>query len=364
MKIIQVIPSLNSGGAEKFCVTLCNELSKTNEVILCTMFDISDSMVFFKQLSSSVRVVTLNKKLGLDFRIFYKLYIFIRREKPNVVHSHLGSLLYLLVAIFFKNLKIFHTIHTLAQKETSRSKLFLYKILFKYFNVVPVSISDMVLSSVKNFYGDNFNYLVENGILEPTISKNIHLVKQEIDSYKNSKNTHVIASIGRIVESKNHMMLLRAVENIIKEDHDLLLLIIGDAQEKDKLLLNKLKQFESDKIKFLGFKENVLDYLSCCDAFCMSSIYEGLPITLLEALSLGVIPICTPAGGIVDVVDQEIGFIAGGFEVENYQESLRSYLNLKDEQKTIMQQKCRQKYIEKYSIEKCANEYQNLYNLY
>jgi len=361
MKILQIIPSLHSAGAEKFVIDLSNELAKTNEVIICSLFSIEENMFMVKQIDKNIKVITLNKRLGLDLQIFIKIYKLIQEEQPDVVNTHLRALFYSSYAIFKFKIKFFHTVHNIASKETGKIYRFIYKILFKKFNVTPIAISKIVLDSIQKVYSNKFNILIENGVVKLGESQKILYVKKEIESLKSTKNTKVFINIGRITEQKNQIVLIRAFNKLIENGYDIILLIIGEDSDVEKKLLNKLKDVASNKVYFLGQRENVIDYLICSDAFCLSSLYEGLPITLLETLSVGTIPICTPAGGVVDVIDKDHGFLSSGFTDTEYYKVMKQFLSLNNNSIYEMEENCKQLFIEYYNIQKTAKTYFELY---
>ena len=111
----------------------------------------------------------------------------------------------------------------------------------------------------------------------------------------------------------------------------------------------------------LGEVENPRQYLRNVDVFCMSSTIEGMPISLIEALSCGLIPICTAVGGIVDIVEDGVnGFLSKDMTVESYVEAIERYLALTEDQKAEIKQQSMQSSL-KYSIEECAKNYSKLY---
>ncbi|WP_449440722.1 glycosyltransferase [Pedobacter steynii] len=80
-------------------------------------------------------------------------------------------------------------------------------------------------------------------------------------------------------------------------------------------------------IEFIEGRHNVVDYLSIADAFCLSSIFEGMPISLIEALSVGCIPICTPVGGISQMIKHgKTGFLSRDVSVDSYCDVLKEAL--------------------------------------
>ena len=118
-----------------------------------------------------------------------------------------------------------------------------------------------------------------------------------------------------------------------------------------------MQQVACSKIHFLGKKNNVNDYLYCADAFCLTSVYEGLPISLLEALSCGVTPICTSVGGIPDVViDNVSGYLSINRTISGYMEAVKRFLTYPLPRKELIRY-----YHKHYSMAVCAKKYVNLY---
>ena len=104
MKILEIIPQLSSGGGERFVVDLCNELSKEHDVTLMVLHSLDKVDFYLKEVSNNVRVVSMNKRMGLDIGLLFRVYRYIRREKPDVVHTHLRAIMYIAFAIMRKAL--------------------------------------------------------------------------------------------------------------------------------------------------------------------------------------------------------------------------------------------------------------------
>lgn len=364
MKIIEIIPNLNTGGAEKFCVELSNELSKSNEVILCSLFDVKKKMLFVKKIDKKVTLVTLNKKSGLDLKIFFKIYKLIKKEKPQIVHTHLKGLFYSIMSVFlFKKISFFHTVHNIAEKETSIFFRKIYFILFNYFNVKPISISRVVLKSTKKLYGAKHKLLVYNGIKKQKITTKFNYVKKKINSYKKNKNTLVFSNIGRISPQKNQLMLIDIFNKFIDRGKNIILLIIGEDSSKEKKYLHQINSLKKNNIFLLGIKENITDYLRLSDALCLSSAYEGLPLTLLEAMSVGCIPICTPVGGIPDVISNKNAFLSNNASKKFYENTLNKFFKSHKNNKLYMKKKLIQKFNTNFNIERTSREYNELFKL-
>ena len=130
MKIIHIIPAFVLGGAEKFTIDLCNELSKKHEVTIYSLYDINEDMWLAKKIKKNINIVTFSKKAGLDISIFFKLLIALKRDKPDVVNTHLRGLFYSSLTIMCLKIKFFHTVHNMAIKEVNVVFRFIHRILF------------------------------------------------------------------------------------------------------------------------------------------------------------------------------------------------------------------------------------------
>jgi len=361
MKILHVIPSLHGGGAEKFTIDLCNELSKKHDVTVCSLFDIEDDMFMVKELNTNVKLITLQKRLGFDFKVFFRLYKLINNNY-DIINFHLRALVYSILPIIFKRKVYFHTIHNLAAKETSQLNRYIYKFLFHFCNVEPIAISKQVSRSIQAEYGKKFKLVINNGVEYKRATHKYQETLTEISALRETNHTKVFITIGRISPQKNHRILIGATNQLLSENEDIVLLIIGDDYTPDKNLRSELEKLANTRIHFLGMKDNIVDYLLCSDVFCLSSLFEGLPITLLEAMSLGTIPVCTPVGGIIDVIEDNIdGFLCKSVSEQSLYKRLKFVLE--QDEKTMDNIKVRSvnKFKHSYNIEVTAGKYEKAY---
>ena len=102
------------------------------------------------------------------------------------------------------------------------------------------------------------------------------------------ENKIVVGHIGKFIEVKNHSFLIDIVAEMVKSDNRIICLLIGDGKLFDK----KKKQCEaygiSDHVKFLGVRSDISELLMCMDLFIMPSLYEGLPVSMIEVQASGV----------------------------------------------------------------------------
>ena len=100
---------------------------------------------------------------------------------------------------------------------------------------------------------------------------------------------------------------------------------------------------------------------SYADAMCLPSIWEGLPVTLLESLSVGCIPICSPVGGIVDVVTHGYnGLLSKDSSEEQYYKVLKEYMDMSDERHKEIRNNCVESFVP-YDIKQTVQQYELAY---
>lgn len=361
MRIIELIFDLSSGGAERFVVDLSNELSKTQDVILMTLkndkVNSQQRKFYLPELSSRVRYVNLGlpDKLGLNaWRTVFKA---IKAERADVLHIHLAPIVNFCIPSLFRlrnSLTIVQTIHT--DFKVGHSGI-IYRLLFNTLGRTHkmrwVALSGPNYRDLTARYPWVLSRCIHNGRGPMTTSDNFENVATEVNGYRNSPRTVIFIHIARCVEVKNQMMLVKAFNRFIEGGADAQLLVVGAGF--DSVLGRKIMESACSAIHFLGPRNNISDYLLNSDCFCLSSLYEGLPISVLEALMSGIPVLSTPLPGVVDVV--KVGFNAltsKDFTENSYAEALDDIIENLPFLKANAQA---EKDDERYTMKTCAASY-------
>ncbi len=360
MIIIQVIPHLGSGGAERFVVDLSNELVKQgHDVVLLTFYDLEGKYGFYKNdIDKKVRLISLHKSIGFSIKSIGQVIKIMKHEKPDVIHSHVNSLQYTILPQVFMA-KGVHTVHNEAHLEASgRLEVGLRKFAFKHNLIQAVTISPESHDSFKAFYGRNA-VLINNGRSVDCSIEISNDVRDEITGYKKSDKTKIIIQLARFQSQKNIPMMARVANRLYSEGYDFSLLFIGSTENKP--IVDEVKSMMPPCAHILGERNNPVEYLKAADAFALSSLFEGMPISLLEALAVGAIPVCTPVGGIPNVVtDGSNGFLSTDNTEATYYKAMKRFLETDMETLNIMSKKAEQSFAP-YSMVECAGKYLQLY---
>lgn len=364
MRISQVIYSLDYGGAEKFCINLSNELSKGNDVSLISLKDHQSQMISTKTLSPRVKFFSAGLKTRLNMRNWVRVYKILKAINPDIIHTHLSSIIYVAPYAFIHRKKVVHTVHSLADKDATKPTRWILNRLFKTRLFYPVSISKEVLRSVHEIYSSRHHYLIENGIPVPFFSTNLKKVQLEVERYKITPSTKIILNIASVKRIKNQSFLVSAIKKLAWEGHDIMLICIGDTTHDNQEYYNSFSETLTERSRFLGIKENVADYLSCANVFCLASEYEGLPMTLLEAISIGTIPLCTAVGGIKNVLDESkgIGYLYEFNDIDMFRAKLLTILQKDDMRVNEDRLRLKALFENEYTISICAARYLTLFN--
>ena len=216
-------------------------------------------------------------------------------------------------------------------------------------------------SAVKE-YGRSIKTLINNGS-NPVIPTNVFIdVKQKIESLKKDSSTKILLNVARISRQKNQILLIECMRRLEEKNVNAIAIILGDYIASDKAIYDELITNKPANTYFLGKVNNVSDYLLNADAFLLTSIFEGLPISLLEALSAGVIPVCTPVGGVVNIVTKDIGFLSEDVSAEAYLKALKCFFNTNNTELNRIKENCKRLYGQEFSMQRCAAKYDALYH--
>ncbi|MGG3478579.1 glycosyltransferase [Peribacillus frigoritolerans] len=295
IKILHVIPDFGTGGAEKLVLDLLSNYDKSKFTMAVLSLYNKSNTIYEKQLEKKgVEVFYLGKKPGIDISMINKIIKIFKKYNPAVIHTHRYVVRYTLIPSVLLRIPIrIHTVHNIAEKELDRIGIKLQNIAYRFFNYIPVAISTSVKNSITDLYKIKSDIpLINNGIdIEKYIFKGIK---------KNSGIINLI-HIGRFSPQKNHDFLIDVFSRVAKEKSNVRLRLVGDGELR-KHIEDKVKFMGIvDRVEFLGIREDIPNLLAESDIFLMSSDWEGLPLTLLEAMASGLPIVATKVGGIPDV---------------------------------------------------------------
>lgn len=301
MTLAFLLPNLYGGGTERVVTTISEELSKRKLKIF--IFTLEKGKQY--DLASNVKHIVLSnldiKKHGIFKRILYfpiQLFNFIKLLKSNkitIVISFLerANFINCISKIFIKHKVICNTRMNLTEGYLKGAnpiaKLIILngiKLLKKYYDILICNSQGVKEDLVSNFK------------LSPKIIKVIHnpcdikkireLSKKNLEAkYENLFLNPVIINVASLIKPKGQWHLIRAFKLVKEKIEDSKLILIGDGENKN-LLNNLINDYKlNNDVFLLGFKENPFAFMSRSKIFVLSSLWEGFPNALLEAMACG-----------------------------------------------------------------------------
>ncbi|GGD02528.1 glycosyltransferase [Hyunsoonleella pacifica] len=353
MRVLQLIDSLQTGGAERVAVNLANILhSEVDQTFLCAT---RQGGLLKQSLSPEVGYLFLNKRFTLDTKAIFKLHRFVKHNRVDIIHAHSTSFfLAILVKVLNKKVKIvWHDHYGKSEflKERNYDVLKYCSNLFSHVFCVNRLLEVWAkknLKSVSVSYLQNF--LVEN-VMSPTTTLN------GVDGKR-------IVHLANLRSQKDHISLLRAFKTVVLKHPDWTLHCLG------KDFMNGYSNEVKSEIDRLNLNESVFLYGSCSDVFhvlrkcqigVLSSKSEGLPLALLEYGSQGLPVVATNVGNCKDVIlNSSYGQLIEPMDVEQLQNALSYFIENPDKQKesgTKLKQHIRMNFSEKAVRKKVLEQY-------
>ena len=254
---------------------------------------------------AGVRILYLDKKLGLDLSMVSKLAKIMKQEKPDAVHTHLDVIKYAVAAAKLCGIKrCVHTVHNVAQEEAEGLlQKIINTVYFKLGWSVPVALSPEVRRTIQSFY-----HMKEEKV--PMIYNGVDLGKCLPKELYALAEPACLLHVGRFNEQKNHKGLLEAFAKTVQVYPDCCLKLIGDGNLREETQQYAEELGVRDKVFFLGSQSNVYPFLQEADIFLLPSKFEGMPMTIIEAMGTGLPVVASAVGGVPDMLeDRESGML-------------------------------------------------------
>ncbi|MDD3711346.1 MAG: glycosyltransferase family 4 protein [Patescibacteria group bacterium] len=319
MKILLLITKGEIGGAQVFVANLAkglkNKLCGNDESRVEIACGEGDFLFNFAKKENIVihRLKSLKRSSGFfsNINFFFSFISFIKKNKFEVLHLNSTNTLIGAISAKIANrkIKIIFTVHGLSildpNYEAGVIKKFLYKLFFKFcflFVDKVVFVSQNNLDLAKKIKLVKNGYLIYNGVDTDYLSRDEarKFLFDRMGVLDNDK--FLIGSIGRLAYPKNYEFLISIFDKIIEIEPRAHLVLIGDGPERGRYeALIGQKKLEN-RIFLLGEIEMGTRYLKGLDLFILPSIYEGLSISLIEALNSGISVMASNVGGNEEII--------------------------------------------------------------
>jgi len=358
-----IIWSLEKGGAERFLVSLLKHIDRNQiEPTVCCL---NWEGEWAKELEDKgIKVIALNKKSGFDLQTLIKLIKLIKKEKFDIVNTHLwGADVTGRLAAIITNTPI---IISTAQNVDIWKKWWhrIIDRILSYKTDMIIAVSE----AVRDYYHREVGIPLKKITIIPNaveIEKydNVGDVSYLYDELGLTSNDFILSCIGRLTEQKGQRYLLESIAQLQPESSNLKVLFVGSGEDENKLKEMAKKADIDRTVRFLGYRQDIPQILHLSKGLVLPSLYEGLPVCVLEAMAAERPVIVTKIGGIEGLVrDNETGFIVIPRNAEALTIAIRKLINLGDRDKK-MGMGGKDIVINNYSIQSIARKTADLYTL-
>lgn len=287
------------GGTENVVLQLCEVFKpKVNKIVVCSCGGVNVEKLT-KMGIRHYQIPDISSKKDI-FKICRTVKKIVEKEQITVIHSHHR------MAAFYTEILFGSSIIKIAN---AHNTFFDKKLLtrFAYRNTKVIAVGEMVKKNLVGFYKISSDQItvIHNAIkpFDGKISPIPLLTEYRENGYK------IIGNVGRLSEQKGMEYFINAVPGVIEKFPKTKFVIVGDGEDKDKLV-NMVKQMNLDEyITFLGYRSDIQNVMSQMDFIVLSSLWEGLPLTPIEAFSVGKTVVATAVDGTPEIVQNGINGI-------------------------------------------------------
>ncbi|MCF8275962.1 MAG: glycosyltransferase [Flavobacteriales bacterium] len=345
MRILQVIPTLGRGGAERLVLNISEALEKLGHEVLIVIFR---PEIGYPELVGNLNVQVVPSRvsysvLGKDILETDEFDKLVAKYKPDVIHSHLLESEFVSRRNPAKGVTYVTHWHGCHPPTNPRS----FSDYFKkdtWWNINAIRLLQRGYAKCDNQF-ICISEFIGNYVMRALHPKKDHLkvilngcdINEFIyEGLEKDNNTFTLLSVGSFHAYKNHIFLLKVMKHLSDNGvNDLRLQFLGDGAERQQLE-NFVKSNDlNNQVEFLGYVKNPNSYMNQAHALVHSAIDEPFGLILLEAMSVGLPIVAFNSGGVPEIVENgKTGFLTDVNDIDGFANSI---LKLKSDPSLVAQ---------------------------
>ena len=299
IRILHIIGIMNRGGAEAMIMNLYRNIDRTK-----IQFDFveneGEEAAFDHEIQElGGRIYRCPRYRGKNHPAYTKWwhnFFKTHRGEYPIVHGHIGSTaaIYLSIAKRYGAYTVAHS-HS-AGVGSAMYRMFAYPTRYVADHFFACSTDAGISRYGKKVGNDSERcHVLNNAVDARKFVYNANVRKQVRDALSISKDTLVVGHVGRFVDAKNHLFLIDVFHQIHAHNRNSVLLLVGDGELRPQIEAAISQKDLNNAVVMTGVQSNVWDYYQAMDVFLMPSLYEGLPVSMVEAQTAG-LPCCVSTG--------------------------------------------------------------------
>ena len=355
LRILFVVRSLHVGGMEQMVIQLATGLDPARyDVKFCTIEDAGQ--LADRLTEKGIELVALNKPAGLKLGFALRLRKIINAWQPDIIHTHneTGHFYAALASVGRRKSRLIHTKHGRDNPENKKA-VARHRLSSRLSDVI-VAVSDdvaKVCEEVEKVPAHKLRTIVNGIDLESYL---------KIDRQGGNPQPIVFGHVGRLSEVKNQKLMIDAFAQVCREIPDCRLVIAGDGPLRNELEDQASGLGVSDQVSFLGYRSDIASVLSDFDVFLLSSVSEGTPLVVIEAMAAGLPVVATNVGGLAQMLkDQQCGFLTPSGDAQALAGRMIE-LAANHEMRLRFGERARQIAAARYNLRRMIDEYCDIYD--
>lgn len=354
LNILFFTRTMELGGTENVVLQLC-EIFKplVNKIIVCSCGGPNTTILDEMGIKHCLIPDIERKNPQTIFSVSKKIKKIVNEENINLIHTH-----HRMAAFYVSMLKLYQNclfVNTSHNTFFDRIRLTRYA----YSNAKLIACGDMVKKNLEDVYGFSPERIsvIRNAVkpFEDSI-----IVEPLIDEL-HAQGCFVVGNVGRLSEQKGMEYYIKAIPGVIERCPNARFLVIGSGEDEAKLKQLAEEIHVTEKIHFLGYRKDVQNLMSQMDLIVLSSLWEGLPLTPIEAFSVRRTIVATAVDGTVEIVEDNVnGLLVEPKEIEQLTQQI-VFLIENEEIKQRMERSAKDCFINKFSYSRFSEKYIETY---
>jgi glycosyltransferase involved in cell wall biosynthesis len=296
---------MSVGGAELLAYRLAQKLRNAYRFVFCCLDELGE-------LGQAVRadgfpVHVLGRRPGFDWRCVRWLKRLLVNERISLVHAHQYTPFFYAVASrqTWRSLPVLFTEHGRFHPDRPSWKRLIFNRAFMRRGDRVIAVGSAVRRALIDNEGIQRERVavIYNGIDPSPYLASTSLCAHVRRELGLSDNDFVLAQVARLDPLKDHCTALRTVSRLADNMPNVRLLLVGDGPQRRHIEREIARKGLDSYVRLLGTRRDVERILAAADLFLLTSISEGIPLTLLEAMAAGRPPVATRVGGVSEVVE-------------------------------------------------------------
>jgi glycosyltransferase involved in cell wall biosynthesis len=363
MRVTYITTGLAYGGAETQIKELATRLQRRGwKISIASMLP---PIAYVEELEAAgicVYNLRMRRKVP-DPRAVLRLAAIMRRERPLLIHSHMihANLLARMTRLFVKMPVLICTAHSIT--EGGRPRELAYRLTDSL-----ADITTQVSEAGRQRYiqvgaaPPHKIVCIPNGIDTSRFQPNPTVRQAVREQLGCAPDAFVWLTVGRLEPVKNHLELLCAFREVAAVHPHARLLIAGQGPLQAAIEQRIAELGLADRVRLLGLRRDIPDLLNATDAFVLPSLWEGMPLTLLEASATALPIVATDVGGNSEVVlDGKTGYLVPPQEAKALTQAMLRVMNLSEADRSAIGQAGRAHVVQNFDLERVVDRWEALY---